>query len=84
MPGRGCGPSRSSGANVHAGAIYETGGAGQYTAGSSSVAQSGDDSLPVFRQEFHRRHLWESTILAEEQWVHDGRKLISATWLISK
>jgi hypothetical protein len=48
------------------------------------MAQSGDDRLPVFRQEFHRRHLWESTILAEDQWAHDGPKLISRTQLISK
>jgi hypothetical protein len=31
--------------------------------------------LPVFRQEFHQRHPWEWTTLAENQWTHNERKL---------
>jgi hypothetical protein len=60
--------------------IDETGGDCQYTTGSSSVAQSGDDRLPLFRQEFHQRHLWEWTLLAEDELAHDGRKLTAYKW----
>jgi len=39
------------------------------------VTLAGNHRLPVFRQEFPYRHLWEWTTLAENQWPLNGRKL---------
>jgi predicted alpha/beta-hydrolase family hydrolase len=53
------------------------------------VTLAGNYRLPVFRQEFHQRHLWEWTTLAENQWTHDGRKLTIdeypdiSTWILA-
>ena len=34
---------------------------------------------PVIHLEFHQRHPWEWTTLAENRWTHIGRKLTGGT-----